>query len=127
MAVKLNGVKVNRTEFMLWQYQHSVTKRKILQTWRRDKRKFFKSLIWEQSTNENKTTSYAIRFFKDFKSLLFQSYREEFPDQEPTLIDLCDWLSDNAAICKYIDNELDQRTWLDIRRCARILVDGKLN
>jgi hypothetical protein len=125
MSVKLNDSKVNRTEFMIWHYQHSITKRKILQTWRRDKRKFLKSLIWEKST-ENQTSSYAIEFYKSFKSLLFQSYQEEFPNDKPTLLELCDWLSDNAAISKYIENELDERTWLDIRRCAKILVDGRI-
>ncbi|MCH5583706.1 hypothetical protein MK805_01805 [Shimazuella sp. AN120528] len=125
MVVKLNGLRVNRTEFMIWQYQNSITKRKILQTWRRDKQKFLRSLIWDKNTN-NHTPSYAIQFYKDFKSLLYQSYSEEFPKKEPNLIELCDWFSDNASICRYIGNEKDENTWLDIRKCARVLIDGQL-
>jgi len=125
MAVTLNGVRVNRTKFMIWQYQNSITKRKILQTWRRDKQKFLKSLIWEK-TIDSQTPSYAIRFYKDFKSLLYQSYSEEFPEVEPNLMELCDWLTDNATICNYNESEEDEKTWLDIRKCAKILVDGQL-
>lgn len=124
MAVKFNGLRVSRTEFMIWQYKNSITKRKILQTWRRKKQKFLRSLIWEK--HNSKSPSYAIQFYKDFKSLLYQSYSEEFPNKEPNLIELCDWFSDNASICKYIGNEQDERTWLDIRKCAKILVDGRL-
>lgn len=124
MAVKFNGLRVNRTEFMIWQYKNSITKRKILQTWRRNKQKFLRSLIWEK--HNSNAPSYAIQFYKDFKSLLYQSYSEEFPKKEPNLIELCDWFSDNASICKYIGNEQDEQTWLDIRKCAKILVDGRL-
>lgn len=125
MVVKSNGLRVNRTEFMIWQYKNSITKRKILQMWRREKQKFLRSLIWEKNDHRD-TPPYAIQFYKDFKSLLYQSYLEEFPDKRPNLIELCDWFSDNAAICKYIGNEKDEKTWLDIRKCAKILIDGQL-
>jgi hypothetical protein len=126
MSVKLNGVRVNRTEFMIWQYQNSITKRKILQTWRKNKRKFLQSLIWDKS-NDSQSPPYAIQFYKSFKSLLFQSYQEEFPEKEPDLSELCDWLSDNAIISNFIEHKQDEQTWLDIRKAAKILLDGRLD
>lgn len=127
MSIMLNGVKVNRTEFMIWHYEHSITKRKILQIWRRDKHKFLNALIRDKSNQNDPSASYAIQFYKGFKTLLCHSYQEEFPNEEPRMSQLFDWLTDNATICDFIENERDQKTWLDIRKCVQILIDGNLS
>lgn len=123
MTILLDGVTVNRTEAMIWQYQHSVTKRKILQTWRQDKRRFLNSLI-RDDVSLNPT--YAVQFYKNFRALLWQSYREEFPEEKPNIDQLCDWLKDNATICNHLGKQQDRNTWLDIRKCTKILIDGNL-
>lgn len=111
-----------QTEFKVWQYKNSITKRKILQLWRRDKQKFLRSLISE----DHHTNQFAVQFYQNFKSLLYQSYSEEYPHHEPNIHDLYDWITSNANICKQLANKRDEQTWLDLRRCTRILIDGQL-
>ncbi len=127
MSIILDGIKVNRTEEMVWQFQYSVTKRKILQTWRRDKRQFIHSLIWDDRRNTgSQALPFAIQFYKSFRSLLWQSYAEEFPGEKPDIDQLCEWLEDNAIISNHFGKQRDQNTWLDIRKCVKVLIDGNL-
>jgi hypothetical protein len=126
MSIILDGIKVNRTEEMVWKFQHSITKRKILLTWRRDKGKFLRSLIRDEATTSKQTPSYAVQFYRGFRSLLWQSYAEEFPGEKPDIDQLCDWLEDNSIISNHFGKQSDRNTWLDIWRCVRILIDGNL-
>lgn len=126
MSIILDGIKVNRTEKMLWQYQHSVTKRKILQTWRQDKLKFLRSLIQDETKGDDQFLPYSVQFYKYFRSLLWQSYQEEFPGEKPSIDQLCSWLEDNAVISNHLGKERDRNTWLDIGKCVKILIDGNL-
>ncbi|MFC7440456.1 hypothetical protein [Laceyella putida] len=110
----------------LHQFMGSLTKKRIVLNWPKDKERLQRRLYKEDVHSDAQFLLYLADYFREIKPILIQSYREEYPEDVPTPTKLKGWMEDCAIASSVLGRKKERNVWLEMIRVFEWLMEANL-
>lgn len=108
------------------EFQMSLTKRRVTKFWREEKAKVLRQLYKDDVHDDKQFLPYVVRLFEKIRPQLLHAFSEEYPNQQPTIKTMEQWIQDCAISANVTDQIRERNTWTDIWKIYSMLVEDEL-
>jgi hypothetical protein len=110
----------------LTRVMNSLTKKRIIRNWPKDKQRFLRQLYKHDVDNDAEFMIHLAAYFNEIKPLLLQSYQEEYPGERPTPSQLINWMRDCMIVSRLLGRKKELKIWLEIIKMCEWLQEDNL-